>query len=61
MLAPLDPLAMTALLSRFPRPEVIDVRTAPAIDADPVVVPGALVRDPGHCSNGPRGSSAGAT
>jgi len=46
MLAPLDPPAMTAMLGRFPAPEVIDVRTAQAIDADPVAVPGALLRDP---------------
>jgi len=46
MLAPLDPAAMTTVLGRFPAPEIIDVRTAQAVEADAVVIPGALLRDP---------------
>ena len=46
MQAPVDSAALIALLGRFPAPEIIDVRSAGAIDEDPVVIPGALVRDP---------------
>ena len=34
------------LSGRFPAPELIDVRTAAAVAAHPVVIPGALMREP---------------
>jgi rhodanese-related sulfurtransferase len=46
MLAPLDVPTLTALLGRFPAPEVLDLRTAQAVEQDRLVVPGALMRDP---------------
>ena len=46
MQAPLDSATLAALAGRFPAPEIIDVRTAAAVEANPVVVPGALMRDP---------------
>jgi rhodanese-related sulfurtransferase len=33
-------------MGRFPAPEIVDVRSEEAVQADPAVIPGALMRDP---------------
>ena len=40
--AAISPLELKQRLAAFPPPALIDVRRAPAFDADPNVIPGAV-------------------
>ena len=46
MQTPLDCTELARLTRRFPAPEIVDLRSAQAVADDPVVIPGALMRDP---------------
>jgi len=42
----LDAVALDALRADFPPPQIVDVRRAQTVAAHPVIIPGAVVRDP---------------